>query len=39
MHRSLAKQDTLLANVALDILPVNEIPPVLHFPDKSIIMF
>jgi len=26
MHHSLAKQDTLLANVALDILPVNEIP-------------
>ena len=26
MHRSLAKQDTLLANVALEILPVNEIP-------------
>jgi hypothetical protein len=38
MHRSLAKQDMLLANVALCILPVNEIP-VSHFPDKSIIMF
>jgi hypothetical protein len=37
MHRSLAKQDMLLANVTLDSVPVIEIP-VSHFPDKSIII-
>jgi hypothetical protein len=27
MHRSLAKQDTLVANVIVEIIPLNEIPP------------
>jgi hypothetical protein len=34
MHRSLAKQDTLVAKIISGILPVNEIP-VLLFPGKS----